>query len=77
MTTIAEVKLWGNVIGAVSLTGDDDIAPFQYAPAFSESGIEVLPLMMPLSDARFSDLFFINRNRKIFGLQSSELDENQ
>ena len=60
MTTVAEVKLWGNTIGAVSLAEGDDIASFQYAPAFSESGIEVSPLMMPLSDKvyRFSELAY-------------------
>ena len=50
MTTIAEVKLWGNTIGAVSLATGDSIASFQYDPAFSESEIEMSPMMMPLSD---------------------------
>ncbi|MCH7695438.1 MAG: type II toxin-antitoxin system HipA family toxin [Proteobacteria bacterium] len=58
MTTVAEVRLWGNTIGAVSLEEGDDIASFQYDPAFTNSEIEVSPLKMPLSENvhRFSDL---------------------
>lgn len=46
---IAEIKLWDTVIGAVSLDRGRGIATFQYDPEFIESGIEVAPLMMPLS----------------------------
>jgi len=47
---IAEVRLWGRTIGAVSHTGRRRAAAFQYDPAFAASGIEVSPLVMPLSD---------------------------
>lgn len=50
MTTVAEVKLWGRTIGAVSLADGGDVAAFEYDPAFAGSGIEVAPLAMPLSD---------------------------
>jgi serine/threonine-protein kinase HipA len=46
--TLAEVKLWGTPIGAVSLPDDGRVAAFQYDPDFSNSGIEVSPLVMPL-----------------------------
>ena len=46
---IAEVKLWGRTIGAVSLEEGRDVAAFQYAPDFARSGIELSPLVMPLS----------------------------
>ena len=49
MTTLAEVQMWGRTIGAVSLEDDSQVAVFQYEPAFSESGVEVAPLTMPLS----------------------------
>ena len=49
MTTVAEVRMWGRTIGAVSLADDGDIAAFEYDPAFAGSGIEISPLMMPLS----------------------------
>ena len=48
--TIARVLLWGRTIGAVSIADDSEVAAFQYDPAFARSGIEVAPLMLPLSD---------------------------
>lgn len=49
MATLAEVRLWGRTIGAVQLEDGADVAAFQYDPAFAGSGIEISPLMMPLS----------------------------
>ncbi len=46
---IAEVRLWGRTIGAVSIDEGSEVAAFQYDPAFAQSGIEVSPLTMPLS----------------------------
>lgn len=50
MSTVAEVRLWGRTIGAVALEDGAETASFQYDPAFSRSGIEIAPLMMPLSE---------------------------
>lgn len=50
MPTIAEIRLWGKPIGAISLDDGEPTARFAYEPAFLKSGIEVAPLMMPLSD---------------------------
>lgn len=50
MSTYAEVKLWGRTIGAVALEDGQNIAAFEYDPAFALSGIEISPLMMPLSN---------------------------
>ena len=41
--------MWGRTIGAVSMTDGEDFAAFQYDPAFTGSGIEISPLMMPLA----------------------------
>jgi serine/threonine-protein kinase HipA len=49
MTTVARVRLWGSTIGAVSLEDGASVAAFQYEPAFIRSGIQLAPLMMPLS----------------------------
>jgi len=49
VTTVAEVRLWGRTIGAVSLGDGEDVAAFEYDPAFTRSGIELSPLVMPLS----------------------------
>jgi serine/threonine-protein kinase HipA len=48
VSTLAEVRLWGRTIGAVSLEDGDAFASFQYDPAFAGSGIQVSPLTMPL-----------------------------
>ena len=47
---IAKVQLWGRIIGAVSLEEGRDVASFQYDRAFAASGIELSPLVMPLSE---------------------------
>jgi serine/threonine-protein kinase HipA len=49
VATVAEVLLWGRTIGAVSLEEGAGIAAFQYDPAFLASGIELSPIVMPLS----------------------------
>ena len=54
MTTLAEVRLWGRAIGAVSLEDGSDVAAFEYAPEFVTSSIEVSPIVMPLSSSVYS-----------------------
>jgi serine/threonine-protein kinase HipA len=49
MASVAEVRLWGRMIGAVSLQEQDSIAAFEYDAAFLASGIELSPITMPLS----------------------------
>ncbi len=55
---IAEVKLWGRTIGAVSIDDAQQLVSFQYDPQFARSGIQVSPFVMPLSDRvyRFPEL---------------------
>jgi len=45
---IAEVRLWGRTIGAVSQEDGRDHVAFQFTPEFAASGIEVAPIVMPL-----------------------------
>jgi serine/threonine-protein kinase HipA len=47
---IARVELWGRLIGAVSTDVNRDYAAFQYDPEFVRSGIELSPIVLPLSD---------------------------
>jgi serine/threonine-protein kinase HipA len=54
VSTVAEVRLWGSSIGAVSVNGPGEIATFEYTAAFRRSGIEVAPLMMPLAGQMYS-----------------------
>ena len=49
MSTVAEVKLWGRTIGAVSLEDGSQVAAFEYDSAFANSGIEISPIALPLS----------------------------
>jgi serine/threonine-protein kinase HipA len=54
MATLAEVRLWGRTIGAISLADGAEVAAFQYDGAFATSGIELAPLTMPLSSRIYS-----------------------
>jgi serine/threonine-protein kinase HipA len=54
VTTVAEVRLWGSRIGAVSLEDDADTAAFAFEPAFLDSGVQPAPIMMPLGPGVFS-----------------------
>jgi len=47
-TTLAEVKLWGTTIGAVTWLDDQQLAEFQYSDALIGSGIEPCPITMPV-----------------------------
>ena len=49
MPTVAEVRIWGRRIGAVSLSEGTEVAAFEYDPEFAQSRIEVAPLVMPLA----------------------------
>jgi len=44
----AEVWIWKHFVGAVAETGDGQIT-FEYEPAFARTGLEISPLMLPLS----------------------------
>ncbi|MBQ7158244.1 MAG: type II toxin-antitoxin system HipA family toxin [Treponema sp.] len=60
MKTNAEIKLWGTVIGAVSLDEQNRTADFEYNPSFVQSGIQLSPVVMPLKQGiyRFPDLSY-------------------
>ena len=64
--THAEVKLWGSTIGAVTLEDGKEVADFQFAPKFLESGIEPAPLVMPLSSKVYR--FPMLRRESFYGL---------
>ena len=50
---IAEVRLWGRTIGAVTMDDGTRHAAFQYTPDFAASGIQVAPLMLPLDSRTY------------------------
>ncbi len=53
MTDTARVILWGSDIGAVTWLPGRGLGVFQYTPEFAQSGIEVAPMMMPLSNTPY------------------------
>ncbi len=61
--TFAEVRLWGATIGLVAWDPALAYAAFEYAPDFLESGIELSPAMMPLSQGSFA---FPSLNRETY-----------
>ncbi|RKZ11706.1 type II toxin-antitoxin system HipA family toxin [bacterium] len=46
--TVAEVRLWGRRIGAISWDSSQELASFEYDAEFQRSAIEVAPVQMPL-----------------------------
>ena len=77
MNTVGEVNLWGRTIGAVSLLEGEEVAAFEYDAQFAQSGIQVAPIVMPLSRRvyRFPEL-----SRQTFlglpGLLADSLPDN-
>ena len=49
MNTTAEVYLWGTRVGIIHQELDKSYASFEYDSEFLKSGIEISPIMMPLS----------------------------
>jgi serine/threonine-protein kinase HipA len=52
--TTAAVRLWGSMIGAVTVEAPGAPARFEYEREFLASGIEVSPIVMPLRSGPFS-----------------------
>ena len=52
--TLAEVFLWGTKVGTVSMEDGGRVGIFEYDRGFLHSGIEVSPIMMPLSERVYS-----------------------
>ncbi len=51
---IAQVKLWGDFVGALALDESTNIATFEYTPEWLKNGVEIAPVHMPLQPGRFS-----------------------
>jgi len=49
---VAEVKLWGDRVGAVSWNDARQLASFEFDPKFLDKGLDISPITMPLADAR-------------------------
>jgi len=49
--TVAEVKIWGKLVGAVAWDEETGYASFEYDPIFRQLGWDLSPLKMPLDSA--------------------------
>jgi serine/threonine-protein kinase HipA len=49
---VAEVKIWGKLVGAVAWDTENALATFEYDPKFRQLGWDLAPLKMPVSDKR-------------------------
>jgi serine/threonine-protein kinase HipA len=49
---VAEVKIWGKLVGAVAWDEETGYATFEYDPKFKQLGWDLSPLKMPVSDTR-------------------------
>lgn len=55
--TVIEVRLWGQLVGAVALDPAFDYYAFEYSPSFMKSGIEPAPITMPVKTATSPYIF--------------------
>lgn len=58
MVTRARVSLWGKTVGAIVWNEQLHRGEFQYDQAFTHSGLDVAPVLMPLAKARGGDEVF-------------------
>ncbi|MDD4603325.1 MAG: type II toxin-antitoxin system HipA family toxin [Bacteroidales bacterium] len=49
MVTVALVKLWGQLVGAVAWQEEEGYASFEFDPSFLKHGLDLAPVTMPLS----------------------------
>ena len=49
---LAQVYVWGDLVGAVAWDRERGLARFEFDPAFVTKGLDLAPLTMPLADAR-------------------------
>ncbi len=66
---VAEVKIWGELVGAVAWDAENGHAVFEYSPKFKQLGWDLAPLKMSVSDSRDQFSFPELRNDR-----SSEYD---
>jgi serine/threonine-protein kinase HipA len=49
---VAEVKIWGKLVGAVAWDGRTGVASFEYDPNFKKLNWDLAPLKMPISSSK-------------------------
>lgn len=64
-TKTAFVKIWNQVIGAVSWDENRELASFEYAPKFKNTALDLAPIKMPA-----------NSNQSVFSFPELRVDKN-
>ncbi|MDR2916528.1 MAG: type II toxin-antitoxin system HipA family toxin [Tannerella sp.] len=59
---IAEVKLWGEPVGTLSLNPDGITTVFRFDADFLKKGLDIAPIQLPLKSLHANDLFSFNPN---------------
>lgn len=77
MIKVAKVRLWGTIIGYFYLNESIGYISFEYDENFLNMGIEVSPIMMPLSNRLYEFPQLVNTSFKgVPGLLSDSLPDN-
>ncbi|MCG8485972.1 MAG: type II toxin-antitoxin system HipA family toxin [Chromatiales bacterium] len=50
---IAQVKLWGKLVGALAFDERNGLGTFEYTKGWRDTGIQISPLHLPLSDRKY------------------------
>ena len=53
MDNLAEVRLWGEQVGALAYDDASQFSTFEYAPSWLKKGIEIAPIHMPLAQTKY------------------------
>jgi len=53
MVSLAEVRLWGRLVGALAYDPHTKISTFEYSPDWIGNGVQIAPLKMPLSRRKY------------------------
>ena len=72
MNTTAEVYLWGTRVGIIHQDLDKPYASYEYDADFLKSGIEISPIMMPLSNIVYE--FPLLSGEPFFGMPGLVVD---
>lgn len=66
MVDVAEIRIWGERVGAVAWDGDSGYATFEFDPRFTRRGWDLAPLTMPLAEATGKVFSFPQLNPETF-----------
>lgn len=62
MVDVAEIKLWGTLVGAVRWNNETQLSSFEYSPAFIVKDWDISPIKIPITGG--ARIFSFPENRK-------------